>query len=107
MTTQDTILLTGCFDVPGGCHSFIIWYDKDLQFLKHPLHVYYCSQGYEGRYNPNRAMIRLTQSVDILLRRPWYGSVIVAKFGSYACTGYIDLTHDDIVHIRDYFAYFA
>ena len=49
----------------------------------------------------------LSIRVDVLLRRPWYGSVVVAKFGSRACTGYIDLVPDDIVHIRDYFAYFA
>lgn len=106
--TCDVMSLVECFEeVPLLCRSFVIWYDKQLQFLNCPLHVYYSAREYAERYNPNRALVKLTQDVDVLLRRPWYGSVVVAKFGSRACTGYIDLVPDDIVHIRDYFAYFA
>lgn len=99
--------LADCFETGRVYRSFIIWYDKHLHFLDSPLHVYYCSDGYEGQYNPNRALIHLTQTVDILLRRPWYGSVVIVKFASRECTAYAALNFSDIVHVRDYFAYFA
>lgn len=99
--------LAQCFEYGQIYKSFVIWYDKHLHFLDSPLHVYYCAQAYEGRYNPNRALIHLTTTVDILLRRPWYGSVVVVKFTSRTCTEYATLEFSDIVHLRDYFAYFA
>ncbi|PIL23477.1 hypothetical protein GSI_14788 [Ganoderma sinense ZZ0214-1] len=83
----DALLLSHCFQSTSVSRSFIICY--------------------EGRYNPNRELVRLTQSVDMILQRPWYGSVVVTKFRSRACTSYVDITFDDVVHIRDYFAYFA
>lgn len=106
-STYDIMRLGQCFESSTVYRSFVIWYDRSLHILKSPLHVYYCERGYQGRYNPNRAMVRLTQTVDILLRRPWYGSVVVVKFGSRACNTYVDMSFDDLVHIRDYFAYFA
>lgn len=87
--------------------SFIIWYDKSLHLLEYPLHVYYCERSYDNRYNPNHAMIRLTQTINVLFRRPWYGSLVVVKFSSHDCTRYDNITIPDVVHVRDYFAYFA
>lgn len=100
-------VLAQCFESQQVSRSFVIWYDRHLQLLHSPLHVYYCAEGYDGRYNPNRSLIHLTQTVDVLLRRPWYGSVVVAKFASRTCSTYTDLTLYDVAHIRDYFAYFA
>ena len=100
-------VLSQCFESHKVTRSFIIWYDRLLNLLDCPLHVYYCAEEYEGRYNPNRSLIRLTQTVDVLLRRPWYGSIVVTKFTSRACSTYTDLTLYDVVHVRDYFAYFA
>lgn len=103
----DCMILSQSFESEEVSRSFIIWYDRFLNLLDCPLHVYYCARSYDGRYNPNRGLIRLTQTVDILLRRLWYGSVIVVKFTSRTCTSYIDISLPDLLHVRDYFAYFA
>lgn len=103
----EALVLSQCFESLTVSRSFIIWYDRHLNLLDCPLHVYYCASAYDGRYNPNRAMVRLTQTVDLLFRRPWYGSLVVVKFASRSCSTYVDLTIYDVIHIRDYFAYFS
>lgn len=75
--------------------------------LNNPLLVLYCATSYEGRYNPNHALIQLTENIEMACKRPWYGTVLVLKFATVTCTSYVDLTVDDVSHIRDYFAYFA
>lgn len=72
-----------------------------------PYHIFYCGRSYEARHNPNQALLRLAQFVDVSPLRPWYGTVIVLKFATRACQDYIDMTVDDVLRVRDYFAYFA
>nr|VWO99909.1 Zinc finger transcription factor 1 [Ganoderma boninense] len=104
-----TVSLLDCFSRNANVKSFVIRRGVTLGTLDSPFHVFYCSDSYEGRYNPNRALARLTSTLSILSRRPcqWYGTVLVFKFRSDACQQYIDMTVDDVLLVRDYFAYYA
>ena len=95
------------FPISSSISTFVIRYDIKLHLLPSPLHVFYCANSYQERSNPNNALINLTQKMNIPSRRPWYGTVLVLKFANEACTSYVTMTLDDVMHIQDYFGHFA
>lgn len=99
--------LMDCFPSTSTIKSFLVRHDNDLHSLASPFHVFYCSDSYAGRYNPNAALVLLTKSVVVSSRRPWYGTVLVFKFASTTYQDYIDMTVDDVLQVRNYFAFFA
>ena len=96
-----------CFQPTSVVSNFVIRHDIRLHALSSPLHVFYCATSYHERSEPNNALIDLTRRVYVASRRPWYGTVVVLKFADLACSKYVDMTVDDVLHARDYFANFA
>ena len=87
--------------------DFVIRMDRNLHYLDTPYHVFYCTESYEGRQNPNNALTRLTRKVSVPFRWPWYGTILAFKFATRDCCSYLDVTVADAIALGEYFAYFA
>lgn len=107
VSVESAITIPRCFQSTSIVRNFVLRHDIILRQLPSPLHVFYCASSYTERSNPNNALIHLTRSVSVASRRPWYGTVVVLKFADFACSRYVDMTMDDVMHARDFFANFA
>ena len=108
-TVPEGIALTipRCFEPTSVVRNFVLRHEVRLNHLPSPLHIFYCASSYNERSNPNNALIDITRSVHVASRRPWYSTVVVLKFADFACSQYIDMTAEDVMHARDFFAHFA
>ena len=96
-----------CFPRTSAVRSFLIRRDVNLSPLTSPFHVFYCSDSYAGRRNPNAALVLLMSTIKLPSRHPWYGTVLVFKFATDACQDYVDMKVDDVVKVRNFFAFYA
>lgn len=101
------VCVSDFFQHPLQIKSFVVRRNVKLVSLDMPYHIFYCGRSYNARQNPNQALVRLTRFVDTSPRHHWYGTVLVLKFSSRACQEYVDMTVEDVIQVRDYFAYFA
>ena len=86
------------------CGRILLQFGVDKQFLSSPFHIFYCVESYIRDAYPNNALATLTRGVDPR-PRAWPGTIVVLKLADVARAEYVDMCPQDLLHVREYFAY--
>ena len=88
----------------SSCGRILLQFGVDMQFLSSPFHIFYCVESFIRDAYPNKAIRTLTRGVTPEPRH-WPGTVVVLKLADTARADYIDMSPQDLLHVREYFAY--
>ena len=86
-----------CFQPATQVKSFIVCCNSKLLSLDTLYQIFYCTNLYQGRHDPNHTLIQLTEVVHVSSHCPWYSTILVLKFGSQVCQNYLDMQNVDVI----------
>ena len=86
--------------------SFVLHYDRYKLPRLNPFQIVYCPLAFVSGETPNRSVANFV-SPDTPMLHAWPGPVLVLKYSSMACDGYLDVSDADVVDIHSYFSEFG
>ena len=88
---------------PQAHASFVLHYDRYKLPRLNPFQILYCPLAFISGEHPNRSVASFVSS-DILTLNAWPGTVLVLKYASMSCDGYVDISDADITDLHTYFS---
>lgn len=93
--------------MPYPCASFDMHFGSGFQHLKNPLRFYYSVERYAHSDVVNAAVQGLVDENAGKSPPKWYGPLVVVKLRHIDGTDFMDITEEDVNHVRAFFTLMA